>query len=238
MGFVAKPEAGKVYVDVGNAFCSGILDHHHPGAPNACTAMLVLNHPDFVREQVIDGKLTVIPHEFPDLDAITGAYFARMYFEDFEIKPCHHDWAEYVCRVDQGFTSLDSLQPVTPYSLFMMRMFQVRNAVSGDAHKVSLAMLEAGFNFLDIVFSWLKGGASLEQPKSLVSLDVFANEIKALQADLALYQQDIQQAEMMSCKLPKKDGQGLREAAGLWMEKPKSSLFMLGQEGVSVGLSF
>ncbi|RMD60239.1 MAG: hypothetical protein D6824_09825, partial [Planctomycetota bacterium] len=79
MGYVATPEAGKVYVDVGNAFCPGVLDHHHPDAPDACTAALALHHPEYVRSQISGDRLTIIPHEYPDLDAITAAWFVRMH---------------------------------------------------------------------------------------------------------------------------------------------------------------
>lgn len=225
MGFVAKPEIGKVYVDVGNAFCPGVLDHHHADAPDACTAILVLNHPSFVMEQVVEGKLKVIPHEYPDLDAITGAYFARMHFESIEVKSYHHDWAEYTCRVDQGFTTLDPQQSVTPYSLFMMIMFQVRRAGSCDVHKVSLAMLESGFAFLDTIFAWLDQGGSLDNPSDLLGMNVFSTERELISNDMNKYQEDMERAELVRYELPNKSGCGQQEVSGLWIEKPKSALF-------------
>jgi len=223
MGFVADPEAGKVYVDVGNAFCAGILDHHHPDAPDTCTAMLVLNHSEFVNSQIVDDALTIIPHQYPDLDAVTGAYFAAMHARDELARAVHHDWADYVCKVDQGFTTLAQNQPVTPYSLFMMRMQGLDKAK--DAHAASLIMLEAGFDFLDTLFDWLKDGGDLKHPQGLGELDAFAAEKKTIADDLQKYQQDMQRAEILTCALPEKNGAGSRQVQGLWLSYPTSSLF-------------
>ena len=223
MGFVAKPEKSKVYVDVGNAFCAGILDHHHPDAPDACTAMLVLNHSEYIKSQIADDELTIIPHQYPDLDAVTGAYFARMHARDEKVMALHHDWAGYVCKIDQGFTTLTSTPPITPYSLFMMRMQGLDKG--HDIHKASLMVLKAGFDFLETIFDWLKGGGDLENPQELGDLDIFAAEKKAITGDLEKYQQDIQRAEVFSCVLPKKGGQGSQQVQGLWLSYPTSSMF-------------
>jgi len=225
MGFVAAPEDGKVYIDVGNAFCPGILDHHHPEAPDACTAMLVLNHPEYVVSQIVDERLTIIPHEYPDLDAVTGAYFAALHGRGEAIHAWHHDWVRYVCWVDQGFTALNAKQPITPYSLLMMRMHKVRKHRSGNKHDASLSMLKEGFAFLDDIFDWLAQGGSLEKPEALTSLPDFSEEVQLVRQDLQAYQADIQQAEKFSCKLPKKVGQGMEEVPGLWVVNPESVLF-------------
>jgi len=225
MGFVATPALGKVYVDVGNAFCAGILDHHHPDAPDACTAMLVLNHPEYVIRQVSDDGLTIIPHQYPDLDAVTGAYFARMHVQGNEIKPMHHDWAEYVCRVDQGFTTLTPDQAITPYSVFMMRMHLLKSKLPNNAETASQVMLDAGFEFLDALFDGLKRGESLKDFEQLSVSHQFEDEITAIKQDLALYKQDMKRVETFTCQLPKSDGKGMKEVAGLWIEKPASSMF-------------
>jgi len=189
-------------VDVGNAFCAGILDHHHPDAPDACTAMLVLNHSEYIKSQIADDELTIIPHQYPDLDAVTGAYFARMHARGEAVQAMHHDWAGYVCKIDQGFTTLTPTEPFTPYSLFMMRM-QILDK-GHDVHATSLMMLEAGFDFLETVFEWLKSGGNLEFPQGLGELGVFASEKKAIADDLEKYQQDMQRADIFTCTLPKR----------------------------------
>jgi len=225
VGEVAIPETGKVYVDVGNAFCPGVLDHHHPGAPDACTAILVLNHPDYVISQLVDDQLTIIPHQYPDLDAVTGAYFAAMYAEGLSVKPMHQDWAQYVCRVDQGHTTLNPARPVTPYSVFMMRMHLLRPELPLDALAASQRMLDAGFSFLDVLFEWLESGGQFDEPGSFVRLSIFGPEQAALQQDLHTYKCDMKRTEILTCTLPRKDGQGTETVAGLWLQTPESALF-------------
>jgi len=223
MGYVATSEPRKVYVDVGNAFCPGVLDHHHPDAPDACTAELVLHHPEYITSQVVYNHLIIIPHEYPDLDAVTGAYFARMHALAFEVSVDHREWAEYVCNIDRGFTTLNPSQPVTPYSLFMMRMQQL--LPNNDAHLASLIMLEAGFDFLDIIFDWLRHRGDLNAPQGLGEMDAFTAEKQAIVVDLGKYQRDMQRAEVFVCKLPKKDGAGTQQVKGLWLSHPTSSMF-------------
>jgi len=231
MGYVAAPETGKLYVDVGNAFCPGVLDHHHPDAPNACTATQVLSHADFVRAQISDHCLTIIPHQYPDLDAVTGAYFARLLAESIAIEMFHHEWAEYVCRVDQGFTRLDPQQPVTAYSLFMMRLSLLQPTLPDDACIASGMMLESGFDFLDIIFAWLSSGGSLEDTRSLASINAFRAEVDAIAVDLETYNADMQRADVYTCTLPGKAGYPAQKVPAIWIEMPRSTMFKAWARG-------
>ena len=225
MGYVAKPERGKVYVDVGNAFCAGVLDHHHPDAPETCTAMLALKHPEFIRSQIEDSHLTIICHERPDIDAITGAYFAQLHAFGKAVGFAHTQWAEYICLIDQGHTTLSPDQPVTPYSLFMMLMQIVRKTNDTDRAALNHRMLRSGIQFLDTIFSWLEAGGCLSEPEDLTLLPMFEHEVSAIQADLIAYRRDLERAERFRCNLPLVDGSGKEEVAGLWIEMPTSAMF-------------
>ena len=225
MGYVATPESGKLYVDVGNAFCSGVLDHHHPDAPDACTAMLVLNHPEYVMDQVEDDHLTIIPHQYPDLDAITGAWLARLHALGKPVWEFHQQWADYVCMVDRGFTTLDPAKPVTPYSVFMMRIHLLRKSLPEDVQLASREILKVGFDFLDKVMSWLEAGNDIENGAALIEIGDFDAEVDAIDADLQAYRGDIQRAELFAASLPLKSGEGKGEVPGLWIEKPESAMF-------------
>jgi len=230
MGHVAASEAGKIYVDVGNAFCPGVLDHHHPDAPDACTAMLVLNHPEYVNSQILNEHLTIIPHEYPDLDAVTGAWFAARHANRETMGSAHEAWANYVCRIDQGHTTLDVEQPVTPYSLFMMRMHGLRMAGQSDSEQ----MLKSGFEFLEVILEWIEEEGDLLNPDS-ESLDrLFPAESQAIGDDLNLYRNDLNRTEKMDVKLPLKDRSGFRNVPGLWIEKPESALFKSWARGDAV----
>lgn len=225
MGFVARPEPGKVYVDVGNAFGPGVLDHHHPNAPAACTAMLVLNHGEYVRCQIMDDYLMIIPHELPDLDAVSGAYFARLLALGKRVGQCHQRWAEYVCWIDRGHTALDPNQPHTPYSLFNMNMLQLRRNRTEGVEELSRRMLESGFLFLERVVAWVGAGGDPFKPDMDEMRQLFPEEASLLLQDLDVYRKDLRRARRFRCCLPLKDGTGSEEVAGLWMANPESALF-------------
>jgi len=216
----AKACAGKLYVDVGNAFVPGVLDHHHPDAPNACTATLVLNHPDYVRSQLLNRSLTIIPHIYPDLDAITGAYLARIYALNEPMEAAHKQWAEYVCKVDQGFTKLRQQSPVSPYSVFMMDMHQVCNQESPN---LSLLMLERGFAFIDKIITSMQAGYDLNETGWLQT--VFPLESGQVHDDFSLYVKDLKSTSQITLKLPVKNRPEHEPVPGLWVEKPRSVLF-------------
>jgi len=220
MGTVAKPEKGKVYVDVGNAFCPGVLDHHHPDAPDACTAMLTLNHPEYIFSQILNRSLTIIPHEYPDLDALTGVYFSRMHANQEPVHEAHCAWAEYVCKVDQGYTTLLLETPISPYSIFMMRMQLIRKKKHENIH---MAMLKTGLQFIDQVIQSLSDGVRLCESGWLESL--FPLETELIIADYSVYLKDIEQATISTYRLPLKDGGGYEYVPGLWIRKPESVFF-------------
>ena len=77
-GTTAEPAPGRLFVDVGNGFGPGLLDHHAPGTPGTCSAQLALQHPRHVSSQVgASRQMTIVTHKYPDMDAISGVYFAR-----------------------------------------------------------------------------------------------------------------------------------------------------------------
>jgi len=221
MGTVATPETGRVYVDVGNAFCPGVLDHHHPDAPDACTAMLVFNHPEYVLSQVDRNHLTIVPHERPDLDAISGAWFAMRHARKQAMEAKHKAWAAYVCRVDAGHTTITPEQAVTPYSIFMLRM-QLLKAHSPDTNNL---MLRSGFDFIEEIFKWMDAGGRLDHPSGLEHVPSFHQEVQAITEDLQRYREDLKRAQRITIQLPRKNGDGYERVKGLWIDQPASAMF-------------
>ena len=51
------------------------------------------------------------------------------------------------------------------------------------------------------------------------------SERQAIKSDLELYLTDIKKVEIFTCSLPKKDKSGSKQVSGLWISKPKSTLF-------------
>lgn len=220
MGSVAEASPGKVYIDVGNDFTPGVLDHHHPKAPDGCTATLALNHPDYICSQLACDQLTIVLHENPDLDGITGAYFARLHVLGETLNEQHQLWAEYVCKVDQGFTKLNPKAPLSPYSIFMMRMHQTREK---QPEELNMAMLLAGFEFIEQMLSALRNGHDLNNHAWIEG--AFPLESKLVRDDFSQYLNDLNRAAITTFDLPKKTGPGHETVSGLWIEQPKSILF-------------
>jgi len=220
MGSVVKPSNGKVYIDVGNAFAPGILDHHHPDAPDACATELVLNHPDYIRSQLTDSTLSIIIHDNPDLDAISGAYFAKMHALGESINENHKQWAHYICKVDQGFTKLNPANPISPCSIFMMRMQHIYHQEPTD---INIAMLTGGLEFIETIFTAMGNGNGLHSSDWIEK--AFPAEAKAIRIDYDRYLRDIEHAQTLTFDLPLKAGAGRKKVPGIWIKQPESVLF-------------
>ena len=198
MGSVVTAAPGKIYIDVGNDFAPGLLDHHHATAPETCTAVLALNHSEYILSQT-SPTIQLITHLYPDLDAISGIYFARAHLESVPISPHFQQWADYVCHVDRGETVLNPAQPITPYSLFIMRLYQAsQSETSPEAN--SLAMLEAGLDFIENIMAKLAQGQNLTDANFFE--ESLQTEIRAVSEDWERYLADMKRAELFECALP------------------------------------
>jgi hypothetical protein len=224
-GTTAEPEQGRVYVDVGNAFGPGVLDHHAPGTPGACTAELALQHPEFVLSQVVAaGQVTIVTHRYPDLDAISGAYFALNHLRGQRPDAAARAWAAYVCAVDRGETRLDPARPINPYSVLMMRLNRVADE-SEDEAEASRRMLEVGLDFVDTVLRRTRQGVGLDDPALLEREPAFSRDVWAVLEDHARYLDDVARADRFVCELPRQAGEGTRAVPGLWIDRPRARLF-------------
>ena len=222
-----EPRQGRVYLDVGDQLCAGIIDHHQDRGDLVCTALLVLRHPELVTRQVVatGGKkqLTVVLHHLPDLDAVTSAWFVRLLVTQPDaITPAARAWAEYVCKVDRGETRLDPQHPITPYSLFMARMHLVRR---DRPENLDMAMLEAGCDFVAAMLEKMEQGYDPEKAGQPLNDPSLAREKRFVEEDFQRYRDDLAKSEIISVPLPRKDGQGCLRVPGLWVENPGSALF-------------
>jgi len=225
-GAVVSAKAGYIYIDVGNSLEPGIIDHHQPGAPASCAAGLVLQYPEYVFRQVDREKneLTIVVHHQPDMDAISGAWFARQIAAETPVQPNWKHWSHYVCDVDRGKTRLDPEHPVTLYSLFMMRQYLVRRQCR-ERDQLDLQLLEHGFDFVTTVLAALGSGHTCADTDWLESMDEFRREREMVLEDIARYKKDIARAELVTISLPRKDNDGREQVPGLWIVQPESILF-------------
>lgn len=224
-GTTATAEPGQVFVDVGNRFGPGILDHHAPGTPGACTARLVLDYPQHVLSQVdATRRVTILTHQYPDLDAITGVRFARAQLRAETIDAAALEWVDYVEGIDRGHTRLDPARPINPYSVIMMRLARIAQS-DGDADQISGRMLGAGLAFVDLILARRRVGFAVDSEAIVAAVPELAADVRAVVADRETYLTDRRRAEPLVCTLPRQDGNGVRSVSGLWIERPASVLF-------------
>jgi hypothetical protein len=224
-GTMAEPSSGRLFVDVGNGFGPGLLDHHGPGTPGACTARLVLDHPEYVLSQVDASRtVTIFTHRYPDLDAISGVYLARAHLKAEPIDDAARVWAGYVDAVDQGYTRLDPAQPLNPYSVMMMRMARIAKG-EGDADLISRRMLEAGLDLVALMLGRIREGRAVDSAAMVEGVSELSEDVQAVLADRAIYLTDLERAEQLVCGLPRQDGSGTASVPGIWVDRPQSELF-------------
>jgi len=108
MGTTAEPDPGRLYLDVGNRFGPGLIDHHQPDGPDRCTAALVLEQAAAIRAQAralpAGQPLELVTHRQPDLDAITAIHFVESLVKGPLPRPAADLWAAAVAlvRADLG----------------------------------------------------------------------------------------------------------------------------------------
>ena len=224
-GTTAEPAPGRLFVDVGNGFGPGVLDHHAPGTPGACTAELALRHPEYVLSQVgAAGRVTIVTHQYPDLDAISGAYFALTHLRGQQPDAAARAWAAYVCAVDRGDTRLDPARPINPYSVLMMGLNRVADETE-DESAASQRMLSFGLDFVETILCRTRQGVGLDDAALLEQVPDFAQDVRAVLDDHARYLDDLARADQFPCELPRQEGEGTLVVPGLWIERPRARLF-------------
>lgn len=114
-------ERGRLYLDVGNDLRPGVIDHHHLSAYTGSTARLVLAHPELVLQAVEPGTslarpLTIVLHQFPDLDCMVSAYLVRCLLTRGAYPEGAEALAGYADRVDAGYRAFSRDNPFSLYA--------------------------------------------------------------------------------------------------------------------------
>jgi hypothetical protein len=228
-GTVAEAELNRIYLDVGNRLCNGVIDHHHSDAPEQSATEIVLNRPELVTAQIgAEGHpMTITTHHFPDLDAISATYIAGEHLLGKPISKFHRWLASYTSAIDAGKLKLNPDNAICVYSIFLGRTHQSSIATNSmDIDSVSLNMLCSGLNLLEFLCQSASALPSkLEDTQFLRSLPELAKDIAWVENDFERYRQDMCKAELFKATLPLQNGEGYKEVNGLWISKPESALF-------------
>jgi hypothetical protein len=192
-----------------------------------------LEHRDYIVSQVHPaGPVTIVTHHYPDMDAISGAYFALSHLRGQPVDVAARAWAAYVCAVDRGHTGLDPARPVNPYSVLMMGLDRVGGDVEGE-DAASRRMLDFGLDFIDILLQRARAGVALDDPALLERVPAFSRDVRAVLDDHARYLEDLARADQFVCELPGQEREGPLAVPGLWIERPEARLFKSWARGDS-----
>lgn len=115
----------RLYLDVGNDFRIGVIDHHSLAAHSGSAARLVLRHPELIQQAVQPAlldrhPLTIVLHEHPDLDCIASAYLATTLLATGDFPAGAEALAAFVDRVDAGHPGMSLDAPFSLYAACMI----------------------------------------------------------------------------------------------------------------------
>jgi hypothetical protein len=121
---VTAPAAGRLFLDVGNDLCAGVIDHHQQTCAAGSTTTLVLRRPDLVlaalaRRRAPDDPFTLVLHEWPDLDAVAAAWLAAAFLETGTFPAGAEALARYADKVDEGSLGLSLVNPFALYAAYL-----------------------------------------------------------------------------------------------------------------------
>jgi hypothetical protein len=121
-GSSATTTPGVVYLDVGNRLCRGVLDQHQDDSLGGCTSDLIVSHPEYVYNHLLDEVLSqhargllpagttlhlrIITHVNPDWDGMVSAFLVQRLVEDGELPAYTPALVAYSRDVDQGRFSI------------------------------------------------------------------------------------------------------------------------------------
>jgi len=234
MGFVAAPEPGVVYLDVGNRCEPGVIDHHTglDIGDSACEVInssprLVLSHLRGVRETEIEFRL----HTGPDLDCAASFYSACEWLAGYRAAESGapgrvrvallRELARYVSQIDQGrFPDfdhhLDSLYGV----------FQAHCGLLGKRlgrRPTDRELLGAGLRVIDAAMFLAESAEGTTDFARVFEAEPewFAEEREWLRGDRDKYLEDRARGETYEAAVGGADGRLL----GLWLTRPESKMF-------------
>lgn len=98
------PAANKceIVLDVGGINEGLVFDHHFPGSPNECAAMLVYNNRLRLDPLKIEKNVTIVIHKDPDFDCSCAAWLVTNYLQNGDF-PSGSEWVvNYASIVDFG----------------------------------------------------------------------------------------------------------------------------------------
>jgi len=239
MGFVATPEPGVVYLDVGNSCRPGIVDHHADLSQGRSACQVVNRRPDLVTEHLAarrakgrrgdDAKTASGTYEFrlhrePDLDCAAAYYSACEHLEGEPRRGLLRDLSKYVGDIDQGVIPNPSRISDSLYGVFVAHAVRLREMLG--VRCTDRDLLEAGLRAIDAAMFLSERrkthGKTADFSRVFATEPTwFAEEREWLHGDRARYEADLARGHAYTARI---GGVG-EPVVGVWLDHPRSALF-------------
>ncbi|MCF7793409.1 MAG: hypothetical protein K9N09_06640 [Candidatus Cloacimonetes bacterium] len=232
-GGVVSPQKNKLYLDVGNDLCLGIIDHHH-NFEKTCAASLALQHKDYITAWITDVQnTTIVLHVWPDFDCVASAYIAEkiMRKEDSAISSKLQLLADYALKVDQALEmEAINLNDPSLYTIFEVAKEMILNDHTKNFEAKNLAIVQTGYEIFDHLMSKLSGFDKKIPANLFADTNQFDEQKNTLKEEINKYLSDRENKEKfreIEIELPLVKTRELTKVAGVIYKDPSCSLFKL-----------
>lgn len=227
MGFVAVPESGVVYLDVGNANESGIIDHHFESETANSACELLVRNPELLLDHVKDlppSRIEFRLHSSPDLDCAATLYAAQELMDIAPRTPILCKLAEYVSLVDQAKIPDPEWMSDSLYGVFQAHRLLVSKKLGPKM--TDFKTLEAQVRVVDSAMYLMEASENKANFSSIFGerLEWFTEEKEFIRADMVRYKADI---ELRSHTYVARVNGRSNPVVGLWIDHPQSIFFRI-----------
>lgn len=215
-GSSAKAEKGKVYLDVGNDVCNGIIDNHTEKAGKHCSAYLTYHHPELLTS-IIDpynDNFIIITHERPDYDAILASYLATKIVLDKRLTENEKSLVDIADSIDAGSRPFGDISNKNILLYFYM-----------IDESSNIEKLKKGFEILNFINKKNYTKEELLSDAPFKKENPFLDLKSKIDNDYDCYLRDIVNGDKVTINLKNTSSNAVEEVDGLILKDPESSLF-------------
>lgn len=191
----------RLYLDVGNKLCIGIIDHHQLKNIKKSATRLVFENPNYIPNNLYN----IILHNSPDLDCVASSYLANYYFQFKEFPIFAKELCDFLDKSDFG---LELENKINLSSLFTI----IKSKAKDDFEIVSL-----GHKLIEDLSK-----IGFDTKNYLNNYDEYSNEIEN---DINIFYNDLLNSETIISKFFNRYSKNYEEVEGLILNNPKSKLF-------------
>ncbi|RQV99391.1 MAG: hypothetical protein EH225_11650 [Calditrichaeota bacterium] len=196
--YTPSDKKSEVVLDVGGQNEGHFFDHHFPGGPGDCAALLVLNNKDRLNDLLPLQNVTIVIHREPDFDCACAAWLVSGYLWNKGSFPEGSEWvAQYAMIVDSGKLNIKKEFFLVPASvLYGFYRSAEKNKDLDTLEKRDRWILERAFDLMSWCAKNLSAGISIGNDDEKIfdlmkGSGVFEPEYQLLKEDRLNYDNDL-----------------------------------------------